>query len=377
MRLRAFLTGASGFIGRRLAGLLLQHGWEVRALVPVSEPSRGQLDPQILRVEGDITDASTMRGAMNDCDALFHLAALVSPWVSDPREFFRVNVGGTETVIEESLRAGVRRFVFTSSLSGIGVRPGAVMREDSPPGKAFGAYEESKADAERVVTRAFKDRGLPAVIVIPSIVIGPGDTRNTGRFLLDFVQGKFPGTFAERSVLPVVGLDDVARGHLLAFERGRVGERYVISAENVTWGELLRIASQVSGVPLPARHIGSRALWLASRTGEALARVTRAPPRMPAWLADFMVAGASMDNAKSILELGMTYAPIRESIRAAVEWFREEGLLSGERATPSAMPSGAIENQPSSLGPFEPEEKQSPPDTADPNRRAPRRGAPP
>jgi len=266
---------------------------------------------------------------MDETDAVFHVAALVDSWVRDPQDYIRVNVEGTGHVVDESLRAAVPRLLFTSSMSGIGVTPGVVMREDSPAGKSFGPYEESKAVAERLVAKAVRERGLPAITLIPSIVIGPGDTRNTGKFLLSYVKGDFPGTFAEGSVLPVVDADDVARAHLLAYHRGRVGERYIISGENIPWGNLLQMASVASGTPMPSRHIGGRALRFAARTGELFSRVTRSPPRLPSWLADFLLTGASMDNGKSVRELGMTYRPIHQSIRDSIKWFRDEGLFEG------------------------------------------------
>jgi dihydroflavonol-4-reductase len=266
---------------------------------------------------------------MADVDGVFHLAALVEAWVRDPRDFVRVNVVGTDHMIDEALRSGVKRFVFTSSLSGIGVTPGILIREDSPPGRVFGAYEESKAEAERHVANAWRERGLPSITLIPSIILGPGDTRNTGKMVLSYVNGEFPGTFAEESMLPVVDVEDAARAHLLAYEQGRIGERYIISGENRKWGDFLRMASAISGTPVPSRHIGGRALWLASRTGEVWSRMTRAPPRLPAWLADFLLTGAMMDNTKSIRELGMTYRPIDESVRESIEWFRAEGLFEG------------------------------------------------
>ncbi len=323
----AFVTGGTGFIGRRLVKMLIDDGWRVRALVP--EPERVRLpDRQSLKaIVGDVTEPESLRGTMEGVDAIFHVAALVDAWIRDPRDYVRVNVEGTDHMIDEALRAEVPRFLFTGSMSGIGVTPGAVMREDSSSGKVFGPYEASKAEAERHVAKAMRERGLPAITLIPSIVIGPGDTRNTGKFLLSFVRGEFPGTFAEESVLPVVDVDDVARAHLFAYRRGRVGERYIVSGENVTWGELLRISSAVSGTAMPSRHIGARAVWLASRTGDLFARVTRSPPRLPSWLADFLLTGASMDNAKSISELGMTYRPIAESIRETIDWFSEEGFL--------------------------------------------------
>src|SRR2546428_11061097 len=166
---------------------------------------------------------------MDEADSVFHLAALVDSWVRDPRDYVRVNVEGTGHMIDEALRATVPRFLFTSSMSGIGVTPGVVMREDSPAGKSFGPYERSKADAERLVSRAGRERGLPAITLLPSIVIGPGDTRNTGKFLLSYVKGEFPRTFAEGSVLPVVDADDCARPTLLAFYPERLGGRSVIS----------------------------------------------------------------------------------------------------------------------------------------------------
>jgi len=331
--LRAFVTGATGFIGRRLVWSLLDAGWHVRALVPPGESA--SLPSEVEVVRGDVTDPKSLRGSMENVDATFHLAALVESWIRDRRDFVRVNVEGTDHVMDEALRAGVWRFVFTSSLSGIGVRPGEILREDSPPGKVFGPYEESKAVAEQHVAAAVAERGLPAVTLIPGIVIGPGDVRNTGKMLLSFVRGEFPGTFAEDSYLPVVGVDDVARAHLLAYEHGRVGERYIICSENVPWGDLMRAASEFSGTPMPSRHIGGRALWLASRTGELMARVTRAQPRLPSWLADFMLTGAKMDNAKSVRELRMTYRPVADSIREAVEWFAAEGLLKPAAAPPA------------------------------------------
>ncbi|MGQ0796500.1 MAG: NAD-dependent epimerase/dehydratase family protein, partial [Methanobacteriota archaeon] len=189
-------------------------------------------------------------------------------------------------------------------------------------------------EAERRVLAAARDRGLPAVSLIPSIVIGPGDTRNTGAFLLAFARGELPGVFAEDSVLPVVGVDDAARAHVLAAERGRVGDRYIVSAENRTWGDLLRVASEASGTPMPTRRIGARTLRLVARMTEVGARLTRRPPSLPRWLADFLLTGASMDNAKSRVELGMAYRPIEESIRAAIEWFRGEGLIESAPASP-------------------------------------------
>src|SRR3989442_2342415 len=218
---------------------------------------------------------------MDETDSVFHLAALVDSWVRDSREHVRVNVEGTGHVIDEALRAAVPRFLFTSSMSGIGVTPGIVMREDSPAGKSFGPYEQSKADAERLVARAVRERGLPAITLIPGIVIGPGDTRNTGKFLLSYLKGEFPGTFAEDSVLPVVDADDVARAHVLAYQRGRVGERYIISGENVAWGELLRMASIASGTPMPSRHIGGRGPRLSPPTGGRFSRAGPAPPPPP------------------------------------------------------------------------------------------------
>jgi len=348
VELRAFVTGGTGFIGGHVVRQLLDDRWHVKAFVLGSERSRLPKHANLEAVVGDITNPSTLRGQMSEADAVFHLAALVDAWVRDPRDYVRVNVEGTGHLIDEALRAAVPRFLFTSSMSGIGVTPGLVMREDGPAGKSFGPYEQSKADAERLVARAVREQGLPAITLIPSIVIGPGDTRNTGKFLLAYVRGEFPGTFAEDSVLPVVDADDVARAHLVAYRQGRVGERYIISGENVPWGELLRMASVASGTPMPSRHIGGRSLRFAARGGELFSRVTRSPPRLTSWLADFLLTGASMDNGKSVSELGMTYRPIRESIRDSIEWFREEGLFEGPKA-PAAREPGIrfpVENAP-------------------------------
>lgn len=374
MKRRALVTGGTGFVGRRVLRRLLEDGWAVRALVLESERSRLPEHPSLEPVVGDITSPASLRGTMSDFDGVFHLAALVEAWVRDPRDFVRVNVLGTDHMIDEALRAGVKRFVFTSSLSGIGVTPGVPIREDSPPGKVFGAYEASKAEAERHVARAWRERGLPAVILIPSVIMGAGDTRNSGKFLLSFVNGEFPGTFAEESIMPVVDVEDVARAHLLAYERGRIGERYIISGENRKWGDFFRMASAMTGTPVPSRHIGGRALWLASRTGEVWSRMTRAPPRLPAWLADFLLTGATMDNTKSIQELGMAYRPIDESIRESIEWFRSEGLYGGPvfpAEAVHAIPS-RIENPSADASPDIGRNLQDEPQTARAKERRPK-----
>jgi len=341
---QALVTGATGFVGRNLVRILCAHGWSVRALVPPTERASAAVDPRAETVEGDITVPDSLRGSMDGVDGVFHLAGLVTSWVQDPTEFTRVNVGGTENVIEEALRAGVTRFVFTSSMSGIGVRPGEVVREDSPPGRVFGAYEASKAAAERRVTTAVRERGLPGIVLIPSIILGPGDVRNAGQLMLSFCRGEAPGVFAEETILPVVGVEDVARAHLLAYERGRVGERYIVSSEDRPWGELMRIASDYSGTPLPSRRIGPTMLWLASRLGQAKSRITHRAPQLPPWVADFMLTGARMDASKSVRELGMNYRPIAESIHAAIDWFRDEGLLTPRPAPQAPLPPGGVEN---------------------------------
>ncbi len=330
------VTGATGFVGRRLVELLVSSGWRVRALVLPEEAGSSGLAEEVEVVPGDITRANSLAGTMDHADVVFHLAALVDSWRPDPREFQRVNVGGTRNVITEVLRARIPRFVFTSSLSGIGVRPGEVLREDSPAGRAFGRYEESKAEAERVVWEAVQNEGLSAVVVIPSIILGPGDVRNAGKFLLSFVRGDFPGTFAEDSILPVVSVDDVARGLLLAYEQGAAGSRYIISGQNARWGDILQMASELSGTPVPSRRIGPLTLRLASRVWEFQSRVTRTPPKFPAWLADFMLTGAPMDASRSVRELGMSYTPIREAIRAAIEWYRKEGLFAAASGQPAS-----------------------------------------
>jgi dihydroflavonol-4-reductase len=349
--LKALVTGGTGFVGSRVLKMLLDDGWKVRALVLPSERRRLPDHPDLEPVIGDVTKSDTLRGTMDDVDGVFHLAALVESWVRDPDLFLRVNVGGTDHMIDEALRAQVGRFVFTSSLSGIGVTPGALLNEESPKGKVFGEYEASKAEAERHVAKAVREHGLPAVTLIPGVVLGPGDQRNAGKFLLSFVNGEFPGTFAEESMLPLVDVDDVARAHLLAYEKGRVGERYIVSGENRRWGDLIRVASEISGTPVPSRHLGGRALWLASRSGEVWARVTRSPPRLPAWLADFLLTGAMMNNTKSIRELGMSYRPIDETIRNTIEWFREEGLFEGPEISVRPRPATplSIENPPARI----------------------------
>ena len=245
------ITGASGFVGSAVAKVFREAGHPVRALVRKSSP-RTNIDPADAIVVGDICDRSSVATALRGVRYLVHAAADYRLWAAHPEEILRTNIEGTRIVMEEALRAGVERVVYTSSVATIELGPNGPSDESSrlDEKSAVGAYKKSKVVAERMVERMVKDAGLPAVIVNPSTPIGPRDVKPTptGRIIVEAARGRMPG-FVDTG-LNFVHVDDVAVGHLAALQKGKIGERYILGGENVQLRDmLLQIARIVERRP--------------------------------------------------------------------------------------------------------------------------------
>ena len=249
------ITGASGFVGAAVARCLVQAGHEVRALVRPTSPRTNVADLRLEIVEGDLLDAGSLARAMTGVQYLFHVAADYRLWARQPDDIVRTNVEGTKLLMSAAQQAGVERIVYTSSVATLAPRPNGEPSNETFPldaGAAVGAYKYSKAIAERTVEAMVAQQKLPAVIVNPSTPIGPGDVRPTptGRIIIETAAGRMPG-YVDTG-LNLVHVDDVAKGHLQALQKGRIGERYILGGQDVLLGEMLREIARLSG----RRHRG-------------------------------------------------------------------------------------------------------------------------
>ena len=323
------VTGVSGFVGSAVARALAARGEAVRGLVRASSPT-ANLDrfPGEL-VEGDLRDPQAVARAMAGAAALFHVAADYRLWAPDPEEIVRNNRDTTRIVMEAALAAGVGRIVYTSSVATLLPDPAGAADETRPAraDQAVGAYKRSKVEAERLVEAMVAERGLPAVIVNPSTPIGPRDVRPTptGRIIVEAANGRMPA-FVE-SGLNLVHVDDVAAGHLRAFDRGRVGERYVLGGEDVTLAALLGEVARGTGRRPPTIAIPRRALFPLAWVNERLARVTGRDPFLT--LDSLRMAKHRMfySSAKAQRDLGYAARPWQVAVADALAWFRRADMI--------------------------------------------------
>ena len=326
--MRAFVTGGTGFIGGAVVRHLLEHGLQVRALVRPGADTR-QLDGLPVEVvQGDLADAGSLQAGIAGCDWVFHVAALYSYWGHPPEAFYQTNVEGTRRVLEAARQEGVARVVYTSSIAALGVNPDRTPATEETPsslGDRIGAYQRSKFLAQQVAEE-YARQGLPVVIVNPSTPVGVGDHKPTptGQIIVDYLNGRM-FAFVDTG-LNIVDVEDVAAGHLLAAERGRVGERYILGGENLTLKQILDLLAEISGRP-PARFRIPHAVAQAwSYLDVALARL--APGRVPAATPEKVRLSRRyefFDPGKAVRELGLPQTPAREGLRKAVVWYRAHG----------------------------------------------------
>ncbi|WP_422003251.1 hopanoid-associated sugar epimerase [Reyranella sp.] len=325
------VTGGSGFLGSAVVRALRARGLAVRALVRPTSPPDNLADLGCEVVTGDLTDAASLRRAVSGVRWLFHVAADYRLWARDPSEILRANVEGTRTLAREALAAGVERMVYTSSVAALRVAGATAPVDETAalaPSEAIGAYKRSKTLAERAIEDMIRRDGLPAVIVSPTTPIGPRDIRPTptGRILLDAARGRIPA-FVDTG-LNFVHVDDVAEGHLLAFERGRVGERYILGGENLALRDLLGEVAGLAGRRKPTLRLPRAPLFPLAFGAEAVARFTGREPLLT--LDGLRMSRYRMffTSAKAERELGYRSRPYQEGVRDALDWFRGAGYLA-------------------------------------------------
>ncbi|WP_370649220.1 hopanoid-associated sugar epimerase [Cupriavidus sp. EM10] len=323
------VTGASGFLGSSVMRQALERGFQVRVLVRATSPRANLAGLPVEIVEGDMRDPASMARAMAGVRYLFHVAADYRLWAPDPEEIVRANVDGTVTTMKAARDAGVERIVYTSSVATLRVA-GAMGPVDETAAmaghEAIGAYKRSKVLAEREVERLVAE-GLPAVIVNPSTPIGPRDVRPTptGRIIVEAATGKIPA-FVDTG-LNLAHVDDVANGHFLALDKGRIGERYILGGQDVLLRQMLADICGMAGRKAPTIELPRWPLYPIARVAEAVAQFTKKEPFVT-------VDGLKMSryrmfftSAKAERELGYTARPYQEALSDALNWFRDNGYL--------------------------------------------------
>lgn len=336
--MNCFVTGASGFIGANLVRELLARGHRVKALLRPNADLRGLKRLDFERVYGDLHDHKACATGLRGCDWCFHAAASYHLWMRDYSSMYATNVDGTRNLIEAATKAGCSRIVYTSTVGCIGLpnsRNGHCVPTDETaqvtPRQLSNHYKISKWRAEQVALKLASPEGgnSPIIIVNPSAPIGPYDVKPTptGRIIMDFLNRKMPAYLD--TGLNWVHVRDVATGHILAAEKGRLGERYILgSAEgNWTMHEMFAVLQEITGIPAPKVQIPYGVALLAACVGETVSRVTGKPPRAP--MAGVRMAGDKMyyNPTKAIRELGLPQTAPRQALADAVEWFRANGYV--------------------------------------------------
>jgi len=322
---KAFVTGASGFLGTHVARVLAEQGAGLRLLV---RPTSNLKNLEGLHAEtatGDLRDAASLEKAMSGCEVVFHVAADYRLWVKDPAEMYRSNVEGTRAVLEAARKNGVRCVVYTSSVATIGFTGnGHLADEESPVALAdmIGHYKRSKFMAEQVALEAGR-AGMRVVTVNPTTPVGEQDIKPTptGRIVVDFLKGKFPA-YVETG-LNLVDVQECALGHVEALEKGKSGERYILGGENLTLKQILDKLGAISGLPSPKVKLPYFVAYAAGLVDQTVSgRLLHREPRATVETVRMGRKKMWASSGKAERELGWKILPADNALRRAVEWFR-------------------------------------------------------
>lgn len=332
--MKVLVTGATGFVGAAVARALLAGGHRVRVLVRPESDRRNVAGLDVETAEGDLTDPASLQSACAGCAGVFHVAADYRLWTRDPAAMMRSNVDGTLNLMNAAMEAGVSRIVYTSSVATLGIDPSGKPADEQTPvtfSDMIGPYKRSKFRAEEAVRDLISDRSAPIVIVNPAAPIGPRDVKPTptGKMIVDAAAGRMPA-YVDTG-LCVVHVDDVAQGHLLAFEKGRIGERYILGGENMTLCELLTRLAAITGRRPPKVRIPHAAIIPVAVLAEAWTRLTGGDEPFVS-VDSIRMAKKLMffSSAKAERELGYAPRPADQALADAFEWFRDNGYLGGK-----------------------------------------------
>jgi dihydroflavonol-4-reductase len=326
--MKALVTGGTGFVGSHVARALAEHGAELRLLVRASSPMANLEGVPGERVPGDLCDPESLRKAVAGCETVFHLAADYRLWTPDPRLMYRANVEGTRAILRAAVESRVRRVVYCSSVATMGfTRNGHPADESSPVSlqDMIGHYKRSKFQAEQVALAASRE-GLDVVVVNPTTPVGERDIKPTptGRIIVDFLRRKFPA-YVDTG-LNLVDVNEVARGHVLALEKGRQGERYILGGENLTLKQILDRLAVITGLPSPTVRLPYAVAFATGVVDTVFTGLLlRKEPRVTLDAVRMGRKKMFVSSARAERELGWQSRPVSDALRGAVEWFRGHG----------------------------------------------------
>jgi dihydroflavonol-4-reductase len=327
--MKALVTGATGFVGAAVARTLVDAGWQVRVLARAGSDRSNLQQLAVDIAEGDLNDPGSLERALSGCEGLFHVAADYRLGARDPGPLYRTNVDGTRNILNAARMAGVARIVYTSSVATIGIPADGTPGEEKTPAalsNMIGHYKRSKFLAEEVAREAARE-GLSVVIVNPSTPVGPGDIKPTptGQLILDAASGRMPA-YVDTG-LNIVHVDDVAAGHLLAFERGRAGERYILGGEDMTLQAILAEIARLVGRKPPRIRLPYAAVLPVAYLAEGLAALSGRSGRVTLEGVRMSRKRMFFSSGKAAGELGYRWRPPLEAFEDALRWFREHGRL--------------------------------------------------
>jgi dihydroflavonol-4-reductase len=326
--MKTLVTGGSGFIGSAVVVELLKRGQTVRALVRSREHPGNLAAVDVELVEGDLLDSDSLHRAVQGCDQAYHLAAVYANWLTDMRVIARVNIEGTRNFLQACLNGHLSRVVYTSSVAALGAH-GKTPADETAQFNLASTCDEyylSKYRAEQVALE-FAAQGLPLVIVSPTNALGPRDIKPTpiGQLIIDVVKGRLPG-YVDGG-LNFIDIDDVAAGRVLAMEKGRVGERYILGTTNLSIKEYFQLIAQAGSARAPSLQIPSPLAIATAFLYEAAAAITKRPPTTTVSWVKVGSYYSFWDSSKAVRELGLPQHSIRESLEREIAWFRETRYL--------------------------------------------------
>lgn len=328
--MRAIVTGSTGFVGANLCRALAERGWSARALHRASSRRDALAGVQVEHALGDVTEPETLPQAMRGCDVVFHVAAVADYWRQGVEKLYRVNVEGTRAVCQAALEAGIKRLVFTSSVASLGIpQPGRLADEShqfNMPPERF-RYGHSKLLAEQVV-REFIARGLDAVILNPSIILGPGDLNLiSGSIVIEYARRRAPPVYPPGGV-NYIDVADVCAGHIAAAERGRTGERYILAAHNLTHQRAAQIVCEIVGAPVPRLRLPRALIGPLAMLVDLAAKIAGRP--LPLNGDQLRLSGELIyfDSSRAVRELALPQTPFRETVERTYQWYKANGYLA-------------------------------------------------
>ena len=331
--MRCLITGATGFVGSAVARAALRDGWQVRITRRPASDMRALAGLDVEPVAVDLSSTAALTEAMSDCEAVFHVAADYRLWAPNSDELYENNVEGTRRICEAALAAGVTRVVYTSSVATLGLPKNGGPGDEATPvalSDMIGHYKRSKFLAEEVA-REYAERDLDIVIVNPSAPIGPRDHKPTptGQMVLEAAAGRMPA-FVDTG-LNVAHVDDVARGHLLAYAKGQAGRRYVLGGADMTLAEILAMVAEIVERPAPKIRLPHNVVLPIAHVAERVARVTGKPPRVTVDGVKLAKKHMFFSHARAAEELGYRARPARDALADAVAWYYAHRYLPGGR----------------------------------------------